>query len=159
MSVEEKRSLREKLYRDGFDVDGVHYVRYKRSAGSSRTGQCLFIAEPLYDKMMKWSLCGLDLKNREDIDLASFEAYISLSLSSITDTLRIPKESILFMRDVKNKFLSHAVSVEVEADRRLVSAEKEVEIYNTIWDGEALLDNSVFKQSGYENRGMMLLRR
>ena len=157
-SVEDKRSLREKLYRDGFDIDGVHYVRYKRSAGSSRTGQCLFIAEPLYKKMMDWSLCGLDLKNRRDIDIASFEAYISLSLSSITDTLRIPKESILFMKDTKSTFYTHAVSVEAETDGRLNSTEKEVEISNTIWDGEALLDCGVFEASGCGNRGMMLLR-
>lgn len=156
--VEDKRSLREKLYRDGFDVDGVHYVRYKRSAGSSRTGQCLFIAEPLYDKMMRWSLCGLDLKNRDDMDIASFEAYISLSLSSITDTLKIPKESILFMRDEKSTFLTHAVSVEADEDGRLTSDEKEIEVSNTIWDGEALLDRSVFEQSGYKDHGMMLLR-
>lgn len=157
-SVEDKYSLRKKLYRDGFDVDGVHYVRYKRSAGSSRTGQCLFIAEPLYKKMMDWSLCGLDLKNREEMDLASFEAYVSLSLSSITDTLRIPKESILFMRDEKSSFLTHAVSVEADKDAQLTSEEKEIEVSNTIWDGEALLDSSVFKESGYNNRGMMLLR-
>ena len=158
MSVEDKRSLREKLYRDGFDVDGVHYVRYKRSAGSSRSGQCLFIAEPLYNKMMDWSLCGLDLKNRDNIDIASFEAYISLSLSSITNTLRIPKESILFMKDAKNTFTTHAVSVEADKDRRLISEEKQVDVSNTIWDGEALLDRSVFEASGYSNRGMMLLR-
>lgn len=157
-SVEDKYSLRKKLYRDGFDIDGVHYVRYKRSAGSSRTGQCLFIAEPLYKKMMDWSLCGLDLKNREEMDLASFEAYVSLSLSSITDTLRIPKESILFMKDTKSTFYTHAVSVEAETDGRLNSTEKEVEIFNTIWDGEALLDCGVFEASGYGNRGMMLLR-
>lgn len=157
-SVESKRSLREKLYRHGFDIDGVHYVRYKRSAGSSRTGQCLFIAEPLYDKMMKWSLCGLDLSSREDIDLASFEAYVSLSLSSITDTLTLPKDSILFMEDAKSVFKTHAISVESEDNGRLRSAESEVEVENVIWDGEALLDASVFRENGYGDRGMMLLR-
>lgn len=156
--VEDKKSLRQRLYRDGFDCDGVHYVRYKRSAGSSRTGQCLFIAEPLYDKMMKWSLCGLDLKNRDSIDLASFEAYVSLSLSSITDKLCIPKESILFMKDAKSTFKTHAVSVELGEDGRLVPNEQEVEVTNAIWDGEALLDTSVFAEAGYANRGMMLLR-
>ena len=40
--------IREKLYREGFEIDGVRYVRYKRSAGASRDGRCLFIAEPLY---------------------------------------------------------------------------------------------------------------
>ena len=38
--------IREYLYAHGFDIDGVHYVRYKRSAGASRDGRCLFIAEP-----------------------------------------------------------------------------------------------------------------
>ena len=157
-SVEEKMSLRKRLYRDGFDCDGVHYVRYKRSAGSSRTGQCLFIAEPLYNKMMKWSLCGLDLKNRNCIDLASFEAYVSLSLSSITDTLCLPKDSILFIKDFKSVFKTHAVSVKSGNDERLVSEDTEVEVENTIWDGEALLDASVFESAGYSDKGMMLLR-
>lgn len=157
-SVEEQLSLRKRLYRDGFDLDGVHYVRYKRSAGSSRTGQCLFIAEPLYKRMMEWSLCGLDLKNRDSIDLASFEAYVSLSLSSITDTLCLPKESILFMKDENSVFKTNAVSVESDDDGRLISSEKNVEVKNVIWDGEALLDVSVFESSGYGNKGMMLLR-
>lgn len=155
---ENKLSLRERLYRDGFDCDGVHYVRYKRSAGSSRTGQCLFIAEPLYKKMMEWSLCGLDLKNRDSIDLASFEAYVSLSLSSITDTLHIPTSSILFMKDAKSVFNTRAVSVELNGEGQLESVTKDVEISNAIWDGEALLDTSVFKEAGYSDRGMMLLR-
>ena len=156
--VEEKQSMREKLYRDGFDIDGVHYVRYKRSAGSSRTGQCLFIAEPLYKKMMKWSLCGLDIANRDDIDLASFEAYVSLSLSSITDTVRIPKQSILFVRDAKSIFQTQAVSVCSDDTGRVTSAKQDVQVENVIWDGEALLDVSVFAEAGYANKGMMLLR-
>ena len=44
-SVVKKEQIREHLYLHGFDIDGIHYVRYKRSAGSSRDGRCLFIAE------------------------------------------------------------------------------------------------------------------
>src|SRR5699024_6455965 len=32
--------LREIMYRDGFTIDGVEYVVYKRSSSKSRTGQC-----------------------------------------------------------------------------------------------------------------------
>ena len=39
--------IREQLYTHGFDIDGIHYVRYKRSAGSSRDGRCLFIAQQI----------------------------------------------------------------------------------------------------------------
>ena len=73
--------IREKLYKEGFDIDGVHYVRYKRSAGASRNGRCLFIAEQLYEDMMAWSSCGLSEENVSD--QASWQAYISLTLSSI----------------------------------------------------------------------------
>jgi len=157
-TLEDTAELRERLYRDGFYCDGLHYVRYKRSAGSSRAGQCLFIAEPLCKGMIKWSLCGLERNMAGETDLASLEAYISLSLSSLTDTLKIPKESILFLRDAKSRFTTHAISVEADADGHLFSREKDVEVTNTIWDGEALLDTSVFEQNGYGDCGMMLLR-
>ena len=71
-----KKEIRAWLYENGFDIDGVHYVRYKRSAGSSREGHCLFIAEPLYADMMAWSSCGLDPEIVGD--QASWQAYISL---------------------------------------------------------------------------------
>lgn len=153
------RALRLALYRDGFICDGVHYVRYKRSAGSSRSGQCLFIAAPLYRKMMKWSLCGLEPSKNRSVDLASFEAYVSLPLSSIVETVRIPKESILFLKDAESIFRTHAVSVEMAFGETLCSTEKEVTIKNKIWDGEALLDVGVFaEKEGFGSRGMMLLR-
>ena len=60
------REIREHLYTHGFDIDGIHYVRYKRSAGASRDGRCLFIAEPLYADMMAWSSCDLSADNASD---------------------------------------------------------------------------------------------
>lgn len=77
------KQLREYFYSNGFNVNGIHYVRYKRSAGSSREGTCLFIDKRLYKHMTKWSECGLKLKN----DLASWESYKALSLSSIKSTI------------------------------------------------------------------------
>ena len=60
------REIREQLYTHGFDIDDIHYVRYKRSAGASRDGRCLFIAEPLYADMMAWSSCDLSADNAYD---------------------------------------------------------------------------------------------
>ena len=60
------REIREHLYTHGFDVDGIHYIRYKRSAGASRDGRCLFIAEPLYADMMAWSSCDLSADTASD---------------------------------------------------------------------------------------------
>lgn len=61
------KELREHFYQGGFYLDGIHYVRYKRSAGSSREGECLFIDKRLYKAMDKWSSCGL----KAQTDLAS----------------------------------------------------------------------------------------
>ena len=75
------QELREHLYTHGFDIDGVHYVRYKRSAGASRNGKCLFIAEPLYADMMAWSSC--ELYSYTAAEKAAWQAYISIKHSRI----------------------------------------------------------------------------
>ena len=150
------QGIREYLYTNGFDIDGVHYVRYKRSAGASRDGRCLFIAEPLYADMMAWSSCGLSADTASD--QASWQAYIALTLSSIESKIKLPKKSILIIRDRISRFTTEAVCVKETNAHDLVAEEEETEIENVIWDGEALLDVSVFKENGYSDHGMMLLR-
>ena len=146
------RQLREYFYGNGFHIDGIHYVRYKRSAGSSREGKCLFIDERLYKAMAKWSECGLKPKT----DLASWESYKALSLSSLKGMVNIPLECILFVPDYKSTFTDEVVSVEIQ-DGALTAAHKQTEISNDIWDGESLLDESVFR-GNYADKHMLLLR-
>ncbi len=105
------KALREYFYTNGFCVDGVHYVRYKRSAGSSREGKCLFIDQRLQRAMSKWSECGLKPQKK---DRASWESYKALSLSSIKGTVEIPLDGILFVPDYKSVFQEEVVSVEIE---------------------------------------------
>ena len=149
-------AIREHLYTHGFDIDGIHYVRYKRSAGSSRAGRCLFIAELLYQDMMDWSACGLCADSVSD--QASWQAYIALTLSSIESAIRLPKKAILIIPDKVSRFTTKAVCVKEDATEGLTAEEEETEIENVIWDGEALLDVSVFEENDYEDKGMMLLR-
>ena len=146
------KDLRAHFYQNGFYLDGVHFVRYKRSAGSSREGKCLFIDERLYKAMDKWSGCGLKVQT----DLASWESYKALSLSSIKGTINIPLDGILFVPDYKSIFTEEVVSVELK-DGKLVAEQKQTEITNDIWDGESLLDESVF-ENGYADKHMLLLR-
>lgn len=146
------KQLREYCYENGFHIDGIHYVRYKRSAGSSREGKCLFIDERLYKAMAKWSECGLKPKT----DLASWESYKALSLSSLKGMVNIPLEGILFVPDYKSAFTDEVVSVEIQ-DGALTAAHKQTEITNDIWDGESLLDESVFREN-YADKHMLLLR-
>lgn len=144
--------LRDYFYKNGFCVEGVRYVRYKRSAGSSRNGTCLFIDERLYGAMAKWSECGLS----PSCDLASWEAYKSLSLSSIKGTVNIPFEGILFVPDFKSTFTDEVISVELD-NGELVAKPKKTEVVNDIWDGESLLDESLFS-GNYSEKHMLLLR-
>ena len=151
------QEIREHLYTHGFDIDGVHYVRYKRSAGASRNGKCLFIAEPLYADMMAWSSCDLSADTASD--QASWQAYIALTLSSIENVIKLPKKSILIIRDRVSRFKADAVCVKETDAHDLRAEEEETEIENVIWDGEALLDAEVFNKNGYSAHSMMLLRK
>lgn len=158
-SLKTRSQLREYVYNEGFTVHGenpVKYVRYKRSAGSSRQGNCLFIMEPLYKEMKKWSSCGLDLDAVDD--QISKESYISLTLSNMEKEIVIPKESILFLPDAKSTFESRVVAVGKDESGKVVAEPKTVTVENSVWDGQGLLDESVFEENGYSHKGMMLLR-
>ena len=159
-------NIREELYKNGFYCDGIKYVRFKRSAGSSRVGKCLFIDERLYSKMHKWEMCGIKVKEGQDIDLAALEPYIALTLSSIVDTIQLRPENILVVDDYKSVFHDKAAATRF-VDGRLVTNIEDVEISNSIWDGQSLMDRSVFlkfqerqRQNMPEARehGMLLLR-
>jgi type IV secretory pathway protease TraF len=148
-TVENRGAVRAYLYEHGFFIDDVHYVRYKRSAGSSREGQCLFIAEPLYEDMMAWSACGLDPE--AVTDRASWEAYISLTLSSIEKKIHIPKQSILLIRDRVSTFTDDVVSV--TACGKGLSAERgRAELFNTY----TVITRPVDKRENYIKRCVAL---
>lgn len=148
-------NIRSELYANGFVCEGVRYVRFKRSSGSSRVGKCLFINEKLYDAMHEWEMCGIQVAEGQDVDLAALEPYIALTLSSIIDTIEIRPENILVIDDYDSVFHERAIATRL-VDGRLVSAPEDVEISNSIWDGQSLMDRSLFGE--YANKGMLLLR-
>lgn len=147
--------LRYELYNNGFICDGVKYVRFKRSSGSARVGKCLFIDERLYSRMHTWEKCGLTIRKGQKIDLAAWESYISLTSSSIIGTVEIEPKNILMIDDYESVFRDDVVSTK-SVDGRLVTKEENVEVRNSIWDGQSLLDKSLFAE--YEDHGMLLLR-
>ena len=154
--IKSKSELREYLYENGFICDGIKYIRWKRSSGSSRVGKCLFINEALYKRMHKWETCGLSLKDGCEIDLAALEAYISLTSSSIINTLELKPENFLIVDDYESVFKDMVVGVQFE-NGQLVAKEQEFEIRNSIFDGETLLDESCFPEQ-YKDYSMLLLR-
>lgn len=149
--------LRNKLYKDGFICNNNHYIRFKRSSGSSRIGKCLFIRKELFGYMMKWSYMGLRFSNDEEVDLASLESYISLTTSSIIDTIKISPKNILVIDDFESLFKDKTMVTKINSDNRLETNLEEVEICNSIWDGQSLMDSSMYTGK-YENKSMLLLR-
>ena len=148
--------LRQQLYKDGFWCNGIHYVRFKRSSGSSRVGKCLFIDEKLYPRMHKWEMTGIKLKEGQETDLAALEAYIALTLSSIIGTIDIKPYNILLVDDFESVFNDKVIATRIK-DNRLVTSEDTIEIRNSIWDGQSLIDKSLLGE--YAEYGMVLLRK
>lgn len=155
-TIKDVAELRKILYKDGFRCNGRNYVRFKRSSGSSRVGKCLFIVKELYDHMHKWEMCGLKVKHEDEIDLAALEAYISLPTSSIIDTIDIDPKTILIIDDFESVFKDTVVETSIGNDGWLHTEEKEIEVHNSIWDGQSLIDKSVMGE--YDQYGMLLLR-
>ena len=151
--------IREDLYKNGFELNGEKYVRYKRSAGSAKNGSCLFVKEKLYPQLNKWTKTGLSDEEIKDAGLTSYEAYKALSLSSLIRIFNLNPNNILFVKDFKTFVKNQkVVRVHYEKEHGLVAANEECDIENNIFDGEGLLDESIFKTLNLENKGMMLLR-
>lgn len=147
--------LRKELYKDGFICNGIRYCRMKRSSGSARVGKCLFINEPLFKPILKFSSGGIELKDGQEVDLAAYESYISLPSSSIIDTLPISAENILLIDDYESVFREDVIETHNE-NGWLTTSEKNCEISNSIWDGQSLIDISLM--GDYSCYGMVLLR-
>ena len=152
--------IRKDLYLNGFILNKKEYIRYKRSSGAAKSGSCLFIKKELYNPMNKWSKTGLDENKDLCYDsLTAFEAYKTLSLSSIVDTLDLNPYNILFVKDAEVILKDQdVISVNHDQKKGLVAVEEKKDIVNNIFDGEGLLDTSVFRKSHKVNKGMMLLR-
>ena len=151
-----RKELRDYLYENGFNCNGYHYIRLKRTSGSARVGKCLFVEERLYPQIHEWEKCGLLIEEGDQIDLAAFESYISLPTSSAIDTLEIDPKNILIIPDVDSIFKEDSVIVEMDDNKRVIAREGEIEISNSIFDGQSLIDKSIMGK--YDCYGMVLLR-
>ncbi len=165
------KELRNLIYNTGINIvfnyknktETVHYVHYKRSSSKVKNGDCLFIREDLYDKMIAWS--HLDLPNPQDkIDLASVKAYESLVCSGLEHegqrTVKISAKNILLVNDLLGDIFEAYQSVTYRDGKEIRCENLWREVQNTCSDGECLLDESLFEtynEAGHKH-GFMLLR-
>lgn len=150
-----KETIRDKVYENGFTIDGIKYVRWERSGSSARDGKCFFINQELEHAMNLFTDCGIK-HNEEELNLASFEAYRALVLSNKIDDLVIKPENILLIDDVSSVFKEKVMYVGMNDKNELFTEPKEMEIENKIFDGQSLIDISLMGK--YKDKGMLLLR-
>ena len=164
-----KEAIREEFYRNGVDVtytttnkqgevvkaEKIHYRMLYRSTGKAKAGSCMFISDRLYKKAHNFLYMGIKLpKNNAPILEAS--AYDSLVASSVVDRICINPKNILILEDVDSFFRTNVVSVETNQNKECFAKTiKDYQVKNTLFDGQALIDKSIFPSWG---NGYILLR-
>lgn len=164
-----KEELRKEFYTNGVDItyithgkDGsvkkketVHYKMLYRSTGKAKLGSCMFISQRLYKKAHDFLYMGLKMP-KKNAPIVEASAYISLIASSIVDRIYINPRNILVLNDVDSKFNTRVVSIETNKQKECYAKLIEnYEVTNTLFDGQALLDKSIFPVWG---NGYILLR-
>lgn len=164
-----KESVREIYYVDGVTVpyvfrkrDGtikriekIHYKMLFRSTGKAKKGSCMFIRDELYDRAKNYLYMGIQLPE-ENAPIVEVSAYAPLVASGIVGKVRIDPKNILVLKDVDRFMTRDIISVETNENRECIA--KPIENYtlkNTLFDGQALIDSSIFPDWG---NGYILLR-
>ena len=157
-----KKKLRKMAYRDGLTINGIHYVNYQRTSSKARTGNCLFIDERYFDEMNEWQNLGIPFdkmirsndNDKEhpnpfmDADIVGIRSYQSLTSSSIIGDIKIDPYSILLIDDVSGQYTMDCNVVKL-VDKELKAVREPYTQVTDLWDGQSLLDSSLFKKGKY----------
>lgn len=150
--VTKRENLRDKLYREGFNLtykkaingeevaETIHYVFWVRSAGKAKMGECLYIRAELKDKIDVWQKMGITDKEIGG-SIVEIEVYKSLTSSSITDYYVCKPEEILIVRDLDSySEPQDVIKVVRDAETGYSKAIRTKErCKNTLFDGMALI--------------------
>lgn len=164
-----KEEIRRMFYNDGVNVEYItrkkngeiskreiiHYRMLYRSTGKAKKGSCMFICDRLYKKAIKFLYMGIKLP-KHNAPLVEISAYAPLIASTIVGKIKINPKNILILKDVDRYFETNVCSIETDEDKHCFA--KYIEKYklkNTLFDGQALIDSSIFPDWG---NGYILLR-
>lgn len=138
-----------------YDFEIIHYVMLYRTPGKAKKGSCMFIRKSLYKKAHKFLTMGIKIPKKNS-PIVEIGAYQSLITSSIEGRVIIPPENILVLKDMNSFCKTNVISIEIDKDKHCISIPKEnYDVCNTIFDGQALIDESIFPEWG---DGYVLLR-
>ena len=133
----------------------IHYKMLYRTPGKAKKGSCMFINETLYDLAKDFLHMGIKLST-ENSPIVEMGAYSSLITSSIVGRVQILPEQILVVEDVDSFFRTKVISVETDENKHCKAIPvDDYQVKNTLFDGQALIDTSIFPEWG---EGYILLR-
>lgn len=162
-------TIREEFYNNGVNVEYItrkrngdiikteviHYKMLYRSTGKAKKGTCMFIRDKLYNKAINYLRMGIKLP-KHNADIVGISAYSSLVCSGIVGKVKINPKNILVLKDVDRYFNTNVISVEIDENKHCIAkAIKDYKLKNTLFDGQALIDSSIFPNWG---NGYILLR-
>ena len=164
-----KEELRTKFYNDGVDVEYIfrkrngeirkretlHYKMLYRSTGKAKKGSCIFIIDKLYEKAKNFLYMGITLPEVNPM-IVEISAYAPLVSSGIVGRVKINPKNILILKDVDRIFKTDVISIETDENKHCYAKHiSDYKLKNTLFDGQALIDSSIFPQWG---NGYILLR-
>lgn len=164
-----KEEIRKEYYVDGVKInyitknkhgeitkkEEINYKMLYRTPGKAKKGACVFICDRLYKKTLNFLHMGIKLK-KNNAPVVEIGAYSSLITSSSQKKIKIDPKNILVLEDVDSFFKTKVVSVETDEDKHCVAKTMdEYKLKNTLFDGQALIDESTFPEWG---DGYILLR-
>ena len=124
-----------------------------RTPGKAKKGSCMFIKDSLYEKARNFLYMGIQLPE-ENAPIVEIGAYSSLATSTIIDKIQIKPEEILIVKDVDSFFKTKVVSVELDEDKWCQAVTRnDYTVKNTLFDGQALIDTSIFPEWGNSSMG------
>lgn len=161
--------LRSHVYNNGITVEyisrdrngnikkkeSITYRMLYRSTGKAKKGSCMFIADRLYKKAINFLQMGIKLPEKNPM-IVEMSAYSPLVSSAIVGKIKINPKNILILKDIDKYFTTNVISVETDINKHCYVKEiPEYKLKNTLFDGQALIDNSIFPTWG---NGYILLR-
>lgn len=106
----------------------INYKMLYRNSSKAKLGQVMFINSKLYKKSYDWLTMGLGKKMGDgDAKIVEMAAYAPLTTSTIVDTIHIPVENILILKDQDSLFKTIANVVraeEYDTQEKIIDEEK-----------------------------------
>ena len=133
----------------------IFYKMLYRSTGKAKKGSCMFIRDKLYKKAIDFLYMGIKLQKNNPM-IVEVSAYAPLISSAIVGKIKINPKNILILKDIERFFHTNVVSIETDENRHCIAKQiNNYQLKNTLFDGQALIDSSIFPEWG---NGYILLR-